>query len=119
MNKKEVKKTRIFSKPFKESKVREYEEGKITVLQISKLYNVSQAAIYKWIKKYSGLPPTERYVVEHKSEGSKQMELLKRIAELERIIGVQKIELLFNEKIIEAGSKLIGEDLKKKHDMRS
>jgi len=116
---KEVKKIRTFSKEFKQGKVIEYEEGKITVLQISKLYEVSKAAIYKWIRKYGSLPPTERYVVEHKSEGTKQVELLRKIAELERIIGMQKVELLFNERVIETGSKIIGEDLKKKVDTLS
>ena len=118
MKKVEAKKIRTFSIDFKRGMVKKYEEGKITVLEISKLYDVSLAAIYKWIKKYSKLPPTEKYVIEHKSEGKKQMELLGRIKDLEQLVGQQQMELFYLGKVIDYGSEKLGEDLKKKVDTK-
>jgi len=49
----------------------------------------------------------------------KNIELLKKIEELERIIGKQQVELLYKEKVIELGSELLGKDIEKKYDMQS
>lgn len=109
---------RTFSSSFKKEKVQLIEEGKITVLQLSRLYEVSRKAIYNWIKKYSNLPPTERLVIEKRSESMKNIELLKKVEELERIIGKQQVELLYKEKVIELGSELLGKDIEKKYNMQ-
>jgi len=118
MKKRTRKEVRTFSKEFKKEKVQMFEEGKVTVLELSKLYNVSRKAIYTWIKLYGRLPSTERYVVEKKSEGAKNIELLRRISQLEKIIGQQQVELLYKDTVIEFGSNILGEDLKKKHDSK-
>ncbi|MBK7096420.1 MAG: transposase [Saprospiraceae bacterium] len=44
------KRIRTFSTEFKKEKVQLIEEGKITVVQISKLYEVSRKAVYNWLK---------------------------------------------------------------------
>ena len=119
MQKEEKKRVRTFSPEFKKEKVSMIEEGKITVIQLSRLYNVSRGSVYSWIKKYGNLPPTERVVVEKKSESIKNIELLKKIEELERIIGKQQVKLIYKEKVIELGSELLGKDIEKKYDMLS
>ena len=50
---KEKKVIRHFSEAFKKEKVKMIEDKQITVLQLSKIYEVSDAAIYKWIRQYS------------------------------------------------------------------
>ncbi len=119
MKKEEKKRVRTFSPEFKKEKVSMIEEGKITVIQLSRLYNVSRRSVYTWIKKYGKLPATERVVVEKKSESMKNIELLKKIEELERIIGKQQVKLIYKEKVIELGSELLGKDIEKKYDMLS
>ena len=119
MQKEEKKRVRTFSPEFKKEKVSMIEEGKITVIQLSRLYDVSRRSVYSWIKKYGKLPPTERVVVEKKSESMKNIELLKKIEELERIIGKQQVELIYKGKVIELGSELLGKDIEKKFDMLS
>jgi len=119
MQKVTKKRVRTFSPEFKKEKVAMIEEGKMTVVQLSRLYNVTRPSVYAWIKKYGNLPRTERVVVEKKSESMKNIELLKKIEELERIIGKQQVELLYKEKVIELGSELLGKDIEKKYDMQS
>jgi len=119
MQKVTKKRVRTFSPEFKKEKVAMIEEGKITVVQLSRLYDVTRRSVYTWIEKYGKLPRTERVVVEKKSESMKNIELLKKIEELERIIGKQQVELLYKEKVIELGSELLGKDIEKKYDMQS
>ena len=92
------------------------EDKQITVLQLSKIYEVSDAAIYKWIRKYSTrIARVEKYVVEKESEGSKTLELMKHIAELERKVGQKQLQIDYLEKVIELGSEQVGVDIKKKY----
>jgi len=109
-----LKKVRHFSKVFKKEKVQLIAEKRITVRELSKLYDVSEVAIYKWIKEFNTLPKMERMVIEKVCEERKSLALLKKIAELEGIIGKQQVALLFLESVVECGSELLGEDLKKK-----
>jgi len=113
---KEKKVIRHFSEVFKREKVRMIEEKQMTVLQLSKIYEVSETAIYKWIRKYSTrISRGEKYVVEKESEGAKTLELMKRISELERKVGQKQLEIDYLEKVIELGSDEIGIDIKKKY----
>lgn len=114
---KEKKVIRHFSEAFKKEKVKMIEDKKITVRQLSKIYGVCDAAIYKWIHKYSmRIGRGERYVVEKESEGAKTLELLKRIAELERKVGQKQLEIDYLEKVVELSSEQTGIDLKKKYE---
>ena len=108
------KRHRHFSTAFKKEKVSLLDEGKISVKELSRVYEVSVTSIYKWKRKYSNYKPTERIVVEKISEEKKNMELLKRIAELERIIGKKQLEIDYYKTTLEVISETAGEDLKKK-----
>jgi len=113
-----LRKMREFSKEFKKEKVALIAQKKIRVSELSRIYGVSKSAIYKWIEKYNTLPKGERVVVEKECEEKKNLMLLKKIAELEGIIGKQQVSLIFLESVIECGTELLGEDLKKKHSTR-
>lgn len=110
---KEKKQIRHFSEAFKIEKVKLIEEGQITVLQLSRIYQVTDAAIYKWIRKYSTrITKAERIVVEKESEGAKTIELLEKLAELERKVGQKQLQIDYLEKVIELGSEEVGFDIK-------
>lgn len=113
---KEVKKTRHFSKAFKKEKVKMIEEKQITVAQLSRIYEVTRAAIYKWIRQYSTkISKEERIVIEKESEGAKTIKLLNQISELERKIGQKQLQIDYLEKVLELGSEEVGFDIKKKY----
>ena len=48
-----LKSHRRFSEDFKRKIVTEYEQGSLSVVQLSRLYNVSNVQIYNWIYKFS------------------------------------------------------------------
>ncbi|MGC9341264.1 MAG: transposase [Bacteroidales bacterium] len=106
---------RTFSAAFKKEKVALLDSGKISVTELSKLYNVTRPAIYKWKKKYSKLEKSERIVVEKISEEKKNIELLNRIKDLEQIIGQKQIELDYYKTVIEVINEKEGDDILKKY----
>lgn len=114
----EMKKTRRFSTAFKKEKVDLIKSKKLTIKEVSTVYQVSDTAVYKWLHKYGNVAKGERIVIEKISEEAKNKELLERIKELESEIGRLHIENVLKSKIIECGSELLGEDLKKKYSTR-
>jgi transposase len=106
---------RSFSENFKVRKVREIETGITKVLEICKAYEVSDAAVYAWIKKYGIMKDKkERLVVESESDTQELLALRKRIAELERTIGQKQLLIDFKDKMIEIAEEMYGVDIKKK-----
>ena len=106
---------RTFSTAFKQEKVVLLDQGKITVRELSRIYEVSETAIYKWKRKFSKLDKSERIVVEKVSEENKNIELLNRIKELEQIIGKKQLELDYYKTAVDIFSEEEGEDVLKKH----
>lgn len=110
---------RHFSDDFKRLKVKELEQKQITVAQIASLYGVNRNAVYKWIQKYSlYYQKASRLVVELESESQKTERLLKKVAELERIVGQKQLEIDFLKKLIDVSSEELGIDLKKNSCMK-
>ncbi len=110
-----VRRTRYFSEDFRKKKVEEVEKKLTTVAQICKEYEVSHAAVYKWIYKYSLMrKKAVKMVVEAQSDTVKIQALKDHITQLEQLLGKKQFELEFMEKQIQIASQLYGIDLKKK-----
>jgi transposase len=109
-------KIRNFSEAFKREKVKLYEEGKLTAIQIQRIYNVSETSVYKWINKFSSLPKGEKVVVQKQSEAEKTLAAMERIKELERALGNAHLKLLYAEEVLLQADKELQTDLKKKYN---
>ena len=106
---------RHFSESFRQSKVREIERNLTTVRMVSKEYEVSVTAVYKWLYKYSAFRSREiRQIIEPMSDAQKVKELRKKIQELEQLVGQKQIQLEFKEKMIELAEQMYRIDIKKK-----
>ena len=111
---------RYFSESFRISKVREIEQNLTTVLEVSRGYEVSTTAVYKWLYRYSGLRKKGiKQVIELMSDTKKIEALKRKIAELEQTVGQKQILLEFQEKMLELASREVGFDLKKKYGSRA
>lgn len=105
---------RIFSDTFKRQKVKEIDSGLVSVTEVSRLYEVSVQAIYKWLHKYSlNHEKGVIQVVQMESEVHKTKALLARVAELERIVGQKQLQIDYLEKLVELSSEELKVDLKK------
>jgi len=114
VNLKRIRKRRIFSEELKRKAVKEYEKGEMTVLELSKFYEVSGKSVYNWIYKYSNFHKKSIQIVEmEKSSTKKIKELESKIAELERVVGVKQMNIDFLEKMIEIAKSEYDIDIKK------
>ena len=106
---------RYFSEDFRKKKVSEIERNLSSVGEISRLYQVSRSAIYRWIHRYSHMKKKkERLVLESLSDTRKILALKEKIRELEQVVGRKQIQIDFLEKLIEIAGEELGVDIKKK-----
>lgn len=111
----EERRRRRFSESFKRKKVQEIESGQVKISEICRVYQIRSANVYKWIKNYGSMQKKkERLIVETESDTLKVIELQRRVAELERIIGQKQIEIDFKDKMIELAEEVYQVDIKKK-----
>ena len=107
---------RYFGEDFKRKKVKEIDQNLVTVVQISREYQVSRAAVYRWVYKYSAVRKKGiKQVVEAKSDTVKITRLRDEVREMERVVGQKQIKIDFLEKMIELAEKEYGIDIKKKY----
>jgi len=106
---------RYFSESFRQTKVKEIDRNLTTVTSVSREYEVSRSAVYKWIYKYSFYRKRQiRQIIEPMSDTNKIKELQAKIRELERLVGQKQIQLEFKEKMIEIAEEMYHIDIKKK-----
>lgn len=106
---------RHFSDSFKSDKVREIESGQLKISELVKEYEVSPTSINRWINKYGTMKKKKpsKLIVESDSDTKKVLELQKRVAELERIVGQKQILIDFKDKMIEIAEEHYKVDIKK------
>ena len=115
--KKQIQPTRNFGECFRKNLVHEYETGKFTVLELSRLHGINPVTIYRWIYRYSSYQTRNIKIVEMAdSSTNKIKELQKRIADLERTLGQKQLSIEFLEKMIELAKEKYGIDIKKNSD---
>ena len=106
---------RRFSEEFKRKKVHEIELGLVRIAELCKQYQVTSAAVYKWLSVFGTAKyKPDRLIMESKSDTQELLRLKQRIAELERLVGQKQIQLEFTEKMIEVAEQMYGVDIKKK-----
>jgi transposase len=92
-------KGRIFTAEFKLKIVRQVLAGEKTVVQLCREHNLSNSLIHNWKKLYrekgeaAFTTSTARTVTSETPEAKALRELRNRVAELERFIGQQSVEL--------------------------
>ncbi len=111
----EERKRRRFSESFKRKKVQEIESGQTKISEICRVYQIRRNSVDNWRHKYGSMQQKkERLIIETDSDTLKVIELQKRVAELERIIGQKQIEIDFKDKMIDLAEEVYNVDIKKK-----
>lgn len=111
---KKVKRIRHFSEDFKLKLVDQYEKGEYSVLEMEKIYDISNPTIYSWIYKYSKYNKKGIQVVEMKdSQANKIKELENKVKELERAVGQKQMNIDYLEKMIDLAKDEFDIDIKK------
>jgi transposase len=106
---------RRFSEAFKRRCVEDLERGLLSVTEAARLYELSPQSIYRWLHTYSAvLTHHARVVVELESEEHRTHALLRRVAELERIIGQKQVAIDVLSTIVAQAEEELGPEWKKK-----
>jgi transposase-like protein len=104
----------ISEEDFKLKIVKEYESGRHSVLELEKIYDISNPTLYNWIYKLSKYNKKSIQVVEMKdSQVQKLKELEQKVKDLERIVGQKQIAIDYLEKMIELAEDELKIDIKK------
>lgn len=110
----QIRERRIFSEEVKKKAVKDLTSKRTTIKAVMTEHQISAQTVYRWLYKYS--PYHEQkctLVVQMKSEETKNSELQKKVAELERAVGQKQLEIDFLNKLLEIGSAELGFDFKK------
>jgi len=96
--------------------VTDYEQGTLSVKQMSVFYHFQARVLYDWIYKFSTLNDKGCRIIEMKDSAEKKLkDQQKKIAELEQLLGRKQIQIEFMEKMIELAKEEHGIDLKKNY----
>lgn len=116
-NLREIRKYRRYSDEFKKEIVSIFESGKLSVLQIEKLYGVSDVSVYEWIYKFSTFNEKGFRVLEMKESSIEKLKELEfKVKELEQILGQKQIKIDYLEKLIDIAKDDLKIDIKKNYN---
>lgn len=108
---------RYFSKEIKRQTVQDLDRKIVTIAEVCRELQVSRTTVYKWLFIYSGMKKKgKKMVIESESETRKNLELHKKIKELEQMLGQKQVEIEFLNKMIELTEKDLDIKIKKKDD---
>ena len=112
---KPVRQHRFFSDQIKKKLIQDLDQGLVTIAEISKEYEVSRTAIYKWKAKFSRHYQRQtRIIIEPMSDTRKIQQLKEKIKQLEQALGQKQFMIDFYEKMIELAEEHYNIDIKKK-----
>ena len=106
-----------YSEEFKKEIVSIFESGKLSILQIEKLYGVSDSTVYKWIYKFSTFNEKGFRVIEMKASSVEKLKALElKVKELEQAVGQKQIKIDYLEKMIDLAKDDLKIDIKKNYN---
>ena len=109
-----LRKQRYYAETLKKAIVADYESGRFSVGQLSRLHGVSSQSIYNWIHRFSIYNEKGTRIVEYADSSQEKLRQLERqVADLERRLGQKQVELDLYTKLVEIASEELGMDLKK------
>lgn len=105
---------RRFSEEFRKGQVELIESGKVTIVEVSKLYHVKTASIRRWIERFGKKELPGRILISSGKEYNRLSELEKENKKLIELIGRQQVELTYKNELIRLAEERLGKDFKKK-----
>ena len=113
-NLQKIRKSRRYTVGFKKQLVKEFESGKFSVLELSRLHGIHFQSIYNWIYKYSNTNNQGYRIVEMKDSSKKKVkDLEQKVKDLEQIVGKKQIMIDYLEKMMEIAKDELDIDIKK------
>jgi len=113
-NLKKLRKRRVFADEFKQSLVKEFDNGQFSVNELGRLHGIADTVIYRWIYKFSTFNQKGYRIIEMKDSSKKKLkDLEQKIKNLEQIVGQKQIMIDYLEKMMEIAKDELDIDIKK------
>jgi len=104
-----------YSMAFKQKVISEIESGKYSLRQASKIYNVSDVSLYKWLKRFGKNHLIGKVVrIEMKGEADRIKQLEAEKKELESALAQAQLKIITLESTMEVAEEKYKIDFKKK-----
>ena len=110
----EERRRRRFSEPFRKEQVKLIESGKLSIIEVSRLYQVKAQNVRRWLEKYGKEKLPEMIMIQSSSEINRLKELEKENLKLKQVIGEQQVKLIYQEELLGFAKGLLGKDFEKK-----
>jgi len=108
-----------YSLAFKQKVISEIESGKYSLRQASKIYNVSDVSLYKWLKRFGKNHLIGKVVrIEMKGEADRIKQLEAEKKELESALAKAHLKIITLESTIEVAEEKYKIDFKKKTGLK-
>lgn len=103
-----------YSMAFKQKVISEIESGKYSLLQVSKIYNVSDVSLYNWLRAFGKNHVIGKTVrIEMKDETDRLKQLEKEKEALESALAQAHLKIITLESLLEVAEEHQQKDLKK------
>lgn len=110
----EERRRRRFSDDFRKTQVALIEAGKLSVADVSKLYEVKQDNVRRWLIQFGSVALPQKIIVSNGREYDRIRELEKENKRLLEFIGKQQVELVYQKTFMDLAKERLGEDFEKK-----
>ena len=108
------KRRRRFSAEFRKEQAQLIEQGKYTITDLCRKYDVCYDTVKNWVIKYGKHPYPETKWVVSQNDITKLRDQEKEIEQLKKIIGEQQVKIIYLEKFKEIIKEQYGDDIEKK-----
>ena len=110
----EERRRRRFSESFRREQVLLIESGKLSLAEVSRLYEVKKQNVRRWLQKYGNRELPGTIIVTNTSDYDRIGKLEMKLKELKQIIGEQQILIINQSAIIELAEGKLGKGFEKK-----
>lgn len=110
----EERRRRRFSETFRKEQVALIESGELTVMDVSKQYEVKAQNVRAWLKKFGKKELPKTIMVTSSTEYNRIKNLEEEIRNLKELVGEQQVKLTVQEKILKKAEEKLGKDFEKK-----
>ena len=110
----EERRRRRFSEEFRKEQVLLIESAKMTVSEISLLYEVKSENVKRWLSRYGKKKLPEKIIITTGREIDRLRDLEKENRRLMELIGKQHVKLVYQEELIVLAKEKLGEGFEKK-----
>ena len=110
----EERRRRRFSESFRKEQVSLIESGKLTIAEVSRLYEVQIKNVKRWVERFGSMSLPQTIHITSTKDIDRLKCLESENKKLKELIADQQISLVYKNELIEVAKERLGEDFEKK-----